>query len=63
MWQLLKGSLLEAETQLLIAVRLGFVDNRKAGPALDLMHEIERMLSVLRTKLLGIVPPGKQRHA
>ena len=48
-----KGSLLEAETQLLIAIRLKYIDEAAAKPILLLIRELERMLSVLRTRLIS----------
>ena len=51
-----KGSLLEAETQLLIAVRLKYIDEARAQQALSLIGELERMLAVLRSKLISGMP-------
>ena len=48
-----KGSLLEAETQLLIAIHLKYVAEDSARNALNLINEIEKMLSALRTKLIN----------
>ncbi len=47
-----KGSLMETETFLMLAVRLGYLDTAQAEPTLDLITEISKMLTVLRSKLL-----------
>ena len=46
-----KGSLMEAETFVLLAVRLGYLMEAQASPVCSLIGEIERMLSVLRKRL------------
>ena len=46
-----KGSLMEAETFLFLAVRLGYVSMDDAKPALDLIVEISKMLTSLRRRL------------
>ena len=48
-----KGSLMETETFVLVAVRLGYVSEPAAQPALSLISELERMLAVLRKRLTG----------
>jgi four helix bundle protein len=48
-----KGSLMETETFLMLAVRLGYLNNAAAAPTLELITEISKMLTVLRSKLLG----------
>ncbi len=47
-----RGSLMEAETFLMLAVRLGYVKDVEANPAFDLVTEISKMLTALRSKLL-----------
>ena len=47
-----KGSLMETETFLMLAVRLNFLDNQETAPALGLITEISKMLTVLRGRLL-----------
>jgi four helix bundle protein len=47
-----KGSLMETETFLMIAIRLGYLQNGAADPTLELITEISKMLTVLRQKLL-----------
>jgi four helix bundle protein len=46
-----KGSLMETETFLLLAIRLGYVSPSAAAPALDLIVEISKMTTVLRQRL------------
>lgn len=48
-----KGSLMEAETYLLLAQRLGYASDSELRPALAPMTEISKMLTSLRSKLLG----------
>lgn len=38
------GSLCELETQMILSTRLGFTDSDKAGPAMDLLREVDRIL-------------------
>jgi four helix bundle protein len=47
-----KGSLMELETFVMLAVRLGYLGDDQASEALGLVTEIEKMLSVLRKRLL-----------
>lgn len=47
-----KGSLVEAETYLHIAVRLGYITQTVIAPVISLMNEIGRMLTTLRARLL-----------
>jgi len=47
-----KGSLMESETLLTLAVRLKYVTSQQAQPFFDLVTEISKMLTVLRQKLL-----------
>jgi four helix bundle protein len=51
-----KGSLAEVETQLLLAIRFGYITEQQAGNALSLRSEISRMLVALRTKLSPLKP-------
>jgi len=46
-----KGSLVETETLLQIAVRLGYVGEADARVAQDLITEIDKMLTALRSRL------------
>ena len=48
-----KGSLAEAETFLLLAVRLGYINEVTASPALSLCTEVGKMLTAIRLKLSG----------
>jgi four helix bundle protein len=45
------GSLCELETQVYIAVRLGFVPTEDAGPAFRLATEVGRLIHGLRKSL------------
>jgi four helix bundle protein len=47
-----KGSLMEAETLLMLSVRLGYVKDADANQAFGLVTEISKMLTALRAKLL-----------
>jgi four helix bundle protein len=46
-----KGSLMETETFLMLAVRLGYLDDEAAPPVLALVTEISKMLTSLRSRL------------
>jgi four helix bundle protein len=46
-----KGSLMETETFLMLALRLGYLSPDHAQPALDLITEISKMLTTLRKSL------------
>lgn len=46
-----KGSLMEAETLLMVAIRLGYLSDDRANPALDLLTEVSKMLTVLRKRI------------
>ncbi len=46
-----KGSLMETETFLLLALRLGYLHEDQAKPTLALIIEISKMLTALRAKL------------
>jgi four helix bundle protein len=46
-----QGSLMELETQITIAERLGYFDKKQETILLDLTAEVSRMLSGLRTSL------------
>jgi four helix bundle protein len=45
------GSLAEAETQLLLAIRLGYLPEERSKPLLDSSDEISRMLAALAVSL------------
>jgi len=47
-----KGSLMETETYLMLAVRLGYLTRESASPALGLVTEISKMLTSLRARLV-----------
>jgi four helix bundle protein len=47
-----KGSLMESETLIELAVRLGYLPSAEARPALNLVTEISKMLTKLRSRLL-----------
>jgi four helix bundle protein len=47
-----KGSLMETETFLMLAARLGYLTEADVAPALALVTEISKMLTSLRVKLL-----------
>lgn len=47
-----KGSLMETETFLMLAVRLSYLTDADAGPTLALITEISKMLTTLRHRLL-----------
>ena len=51
-----RGSLLEVETHVLIAVRLGYLPSREAEHVLRLTDELGRMISGLIQKLRGKSP-------
>ena len=44
---------METETYLMIATRLGYLWNEQAGPVLELVTEISKMLTKLRMRLVG----------
>ena len=46
-----KGSLMEIETFLMLAVRLSYLSESEASPTLALITEISKMLTVLRNRL------------
>src|SRR5215213_2402052 len=48
-----KGSLMETETFLMLSVRLSYLTEIEASATLSLITEISKMLTVLRSKLLG----------
>lgn len=48
-----KDSLMETETQVVLAVRLGYLTDKSARPALDLIVEISKMLTTMRKRLLS----------
>ena len=48
-----KGSLMETETFLILAVRLGYIAEASAAPALELITRVSKMLTALRSRLLA----------
>jgi four helix bundle protein len=46
-----KGSLMETETFLMLAIRLDYVSEAHAGPALAMVTQISKMLTRLRARL------------
>jgi four helix bundle protein len=48
-----KGSLMETETFLMLAVRLDYLNQQQAASTLALITEISKMLTVLRKRVLG----------
>ena len=48
-----RGSLVETETFLLLAIRLNYITQADTAPLLSLVEEIARMLNSLRSKLLA----------
>ncbi|MDB9475296.1 four helix bundle protein [Dolichospermum circinale] len=48
-----KGSLMETETFLMLAVRLNYLTSEQANPTLSLILEISKMLTSLRSKILN----------
>ena len=48
-----KGSLMETETFLMLAVRLSYVTESQANSTLSLITEISKMITVIRAKLLN----------
>jgi four helix bundle protein len=46
-----KGSLMETETFVMLGVRLSYLTQTQADPALSLITEISKMLTTLRRKL------------
>jgi four helix bundle protein len=48
-----EGSVAEVDTQLFLAVELGFTNNNQAARCFDLLGDERRMLNALRRKLTG----------
>lgn len=48
-----KGSAMETETYVLLSTRLGYATNDDVQPILDLIVEISKMLTALRSRLLS----------
>ena len=48
-----EGSLAELDTQLLVAIELGYCASSKAQAAFELIGELRKMLNALRRKLLA----------
>jgi four helix bundle protein len=51
-----KGSLMETETYLMLAVRLRYLGKEETATALNLVTEISKMLTVLRSRLIAYTP-------
>jgi four helix bundle protein len=51
-----KGSLAEVETQLLLAIRFGYISKAQSEKVFELREEISRMLVALRSKLITLKP-------
>jgi four helix bundle protein len=47
-----KGSLMETETFLTLAIRLGYVSEQQARCAMGLITEVSKMIATIRVKLL-----------
>ena len=47
-----KGSLMETETYLMLAVRLEYLTQQDVEPALSLVTEVSKMLTAIRAKLI-----------
>lgn len=43
---------METETFLMLAVRLGYVEKPDAGPTIELITEVSKMLTAIRRRLL-----------
>jgi four helix bundle protein len=56
-----RGSLMETETYVQLATRLGYISPATANPALRLIHEINLMLQSLRRALVD--PPGQRQQS
>jgi len=48
-----RGSLMETETLLMLAIRLQFVSQKETEHALSLVTEVSKMLTALRSRLNG----------
>jgi four helix bundle protein len=48
-----KGSLMETETYLMLALRLNYVSEQDVKPSMALITEISKMLTSLRRRLLA----------
>ncbi len=51
-----KGSLMETETFLMLAIRLGYLDEPQASPALAMVTQTSKMLTRLRDRLRDAAP-------
>ena len=47
-----KGSLMETETFVMLAIRLEYVSEGQASPTLELITELSKMLTVLRARVM-----------
>jgi four helix bundle protein len=57
-----KGSLMECETFLTLAGRLGYLSDSQATPARQLITEISKMITSMRSKLIETVPSYVQQR-
>jgi four helix bundle protein len=48
-----KGSAMELDTLLLLAIRLGYLGEQEAQPTLELIEEVSKMLTTIRKRLGG----------
>jgi four helix bundle protein len=55
-----EGSLAELDTQLILAVELGYANTTQVASATELVSELKRMLNALRRTLLKAVTSGKR---
>lgn len=53
-----RGSLMETETYVLLAIRLEYVTDEAVAPIITSIRQLDRMLSVLRERLLGNREPA-----
>jgi four helix bundle protein len=53
------GSLFEVETHLILAVQLGFVDADAAGPSMNSVREVDRILCALIRAVRDSAPHGE----
>lgn len=47
-----KGSLMETETYIMLSVRLRYTNEQEVRPALDMVTQISKMITVLRSRLV-----------
>lgn len=54
-----RGSLMEAQTFVILAIRVQYISEDRAAPVLDLITQISKMLTVLRARLLAPQVPSR----